>query len=166
MTNVLPGPFERNWVSAIYTVGVHGAFGSRVGALPSGRPAGMPVADGGASPCQGMDTHGPTAVVNSIGKIDWVPHFCNVHNMKFHPTALKTREDLEKLASLIVTDFDYLSKHIQFNVIDKKTLLDAMEHPELHRDLIVRVAGYSAFFVELEPNIQKDIIRRTEQELV
>jgi len=162
----LDGPFGNRWVSAVYSVAVHGAFGLRVGALPSGRLAKMPIADGGASPCQGMDTHGPTAIVNSVGKIDWVPHFCNVHNMKFHPTALKSEEDLEKLMALINTSFDYGSKHIQFNVIDKKTLIEAREHPESHRDLVVRVAGYSAFFVELEPNIQEDIIRRTEQELV
>lgn len=160
------GPFGNKWISAIYTVGVHGAFGLRVEALPSGRLARMPLADGGASPCQGMDTMGPTAVVNSVGKIDWTPHFCNVHNMKFHPSALKSKEDLEKLGALIRTSFDYGSKHIQFNVIDRATLVDAMEHPERHRGLVVRVAGYSAFFVELDRNMQEDILKRTEQERV
>ena len=121
------------------------------------------MADGGASHCQGMDTHGPTAVINSIGKIDWVPHFCNVHNMKFHPTALKTREDLEKLASLIVTDFDYLSKHIQFNVIDKQVLIEAQKNPDENKDLIVRVAGYSDLFNNLDKVLQDEIIERTEQ---
>ena len=162
MVKAMDGPFGNKWVSAIYTVGVHGAFGHRVGALPSGRLAGWPLADGGASPCQGMDTHGPTAVVNSVGKIDWIPHFCNVHNMKFHPSALKKREDLAKLGALLKTSFDYGSKHLQFNVVDRATLIDAQEHPENYRNLVVRVAGYSAFFVELERNIQEDIIRRTE----
>ena len=165
MIKKMKGPFGNKWVSAIYTVGVHGAFGHRVGALPSGRLAGMPLADGGASPCQGADTHGPTAVVNSVGKIDWVPHFCNVHNMKFHPLALKSKEDLGKLGVLIKTAFDYGSKHLQVNVIDRDTLVDAQQHPEQYRDLVVRVAGYSAFFVELERNIQEDIIRRTEHQV-
>ena len=165
MVKAMDGPFGNKWVSAIYTVGVHGAFGHRVGALPSGRLAGLPLADGGASPCQGMDTQGPTAVVNSVGKVDWVPHFCNVHNMKFHPSALKKREDLVKLGALIKTSFDYGSKHMQFNVVDRATLMEAQEHPEHYRDLVVRVAGYSAFFVELERNIQEDIIRRTEHKL-
>ena len=103
--------------------------------------------------------------VYSVGKIDWVPHFCNVHNMKFHPLALKSKEDLGKLGVLIKTAFDYGSKHLQVNVIDRDTLVDAQQHPEQYRDLVVRVAGYSAFFVELERNIQEDIIRRTEHQV-
>jgi formate C-acetyltransferase len=85
--------------------------------------------------------------------------------MKFHPSALKKREDLVKLGALLKTSFDYGSKHLQFNVVDRATLMDAQEHPEHYRDLVVRVAGYSAFFVELERNIQEDIIRRTEHEM-
>lgn len=158
--------YGTKYISGPYSVGAHGALGKRVGALPSGRLAGSPLADGSASPCQGMDTSGPTAVINSVGKIDWLPHYCNVHNMKFHPSAFKKKEDLEKLMYLIKTDFDYGSKHIQFNVIEKETLLDAQKHPENHRDLLIRVAGYSAFFVELEKGVQDDVIRRTEHAVI
>jgi formate C-acetyltransferase len=83
--------------------------------------------------------------------------------MKFHPSALKTREDLQKFLSLIKTYFhDYGGKHIQFNVIDRGTLLDAQEHPERYRNLVIRVAGYSALWVELDRHIQDEIIKRTE----
>ncbi len=83
-------------------------------------------------------------------------------NMKFQPSTLRTKEGRERLAALIKTYFDYGGKHIQFNVVDKSTLLEAQAKPELHRDLLVRVAGYSALFVELDRIIQDEIIRRTE----
>jgi formate C-acetyltransferase len=84
--------------------------------------------------------------------------------MKFHPSALRSTEDLRKLSHLIRTYLNGGGKHIQFNVVDKQTLIDAQQHPELHRDLIVRVAGYSAYFVHLTKSIQDEIIRRTEVE--
>ena len=83
--------------------------------------------------------------------------------MKFHPSALQTNEDLQKLSDLIKTYFEFGGKHIQFNVVNKEILRDAQTHPENHRDLIVRVAGYSAYFVNLTRTVQDEIIVRTEQ---
>ena len=92
------------------------------------------------------------------------PYQATLLNMKFHPSALKTTQDLKKLSNLIKTYFSSGGKHIQFNVVNKETLLDAQEHPENHRDLIVRVAGYSAYFVQLTKPVQNEIIARTEHE--
>jgi formate C-acetyltransferase len=123
------------------------------------------LADGGVSPAQGVDMKGPTAVINSAGKIDQYPILGNLLNMKFQPAMLKTTEDLEKLLSLIKTYFDYGGKHIQFNVVDRETLIDAQVHPERHRNLLVRVAGYSALFIELDRGVQDEVILRTTHEL-
>jgi len=112
-----------------------------------------------------MDKKGPTAVIRSAGKIDQLPMQGSVLNQKFHPSALKSTEDLKKLGSLIKTYFACGGKHVQFNVVNKETLLDAQKHPENYRDLIVRVAGYSAYFVQLSKRIQDDIIGRTEHDL-
>jgi len=113
------------------------------------------------SPAQGCDTHGPTAVINSAGKIDQYPILATLLNIKFQPTIMKTSDDLNKLIALVKTYFDYGGRHIQFNVVDQKTLSDAQIHPELHRNLIVRVAGYSAYFIELDRGVQDEIIKRT-----
>ena len=94
--------------------------------------------------------------------IDTVKWGGNHLNMKFHPTALKTREDLKKIFTLIETYFDAGGKHAQFNVVDGKTLREAQQHPERHKNLMVRVAGYSAYFTELSANVQDEIILRTE----
>jgi pyruvate-formate lyase len=113
-----------------------------------------------------MDTKGPTAVIRSAGKIDHSRIYGTLFNMKFSPSALKTREDLTKFLGLIDTYLvDYSGEHIQFNVMDRKTLIDAQKHPERYRNLVVRVAGYSALWVELSPEIQNEIIARTEHEL-
>ena len=102
-------------------------------------------------------------MINSAGKIDHLPIFGTLFNMKFHPSALKTREDLMKFLALIRTYFDdYGGKHVQFNIVSRETLLDAQAHPERHRNLVVRVAGYSALWVELDNTIQNEIIARTE----
>jgi formate C-acetyltransferase len=130
-------------------------------ALPSGRLARKSLADGSMSPAQGSDVHGPTAVIQSAGKVDQYPILATLLNIKFQPAVLRTREDLKKLVALVKTYFDFGGKHVQFNVIDQKTLLDAQIHPELHRNLIVRVAGYSAYFVELDRGVQDEIIKRT-----
>lgn len=162
MVSEIDGPYGIKQLPAPYSISVHGAAGKRTGALPSGRLAGRPLADGSVSPCQGVDVHGPTAVINSAGKIDQVPLFGTLLNMKFHPSAMKTDEDLGKIYTLIKTYFDYGGKHAQFNVVDSKTLKEAQKHPELHRNLMVRVAGYSAYFTELSSNVQDEIIQRTE----
>jgi formate C-acetyltransferase len=110
-----------------------------------------------------MDMFGPSAAINSAGKIDHTPIYGCLFNLKFHPSALESDEDLEKFIDLIATYFDELKgKHIQFNIVDRNTLLDAQTHPENHRNLVVRVAGYSAIFVELNSQVQNEIIARTE----
>jgi pyruvate formate-lyase/glycerol dehydratase family glycyl radical enzyme len=162
MVNGISVPYGITNLPAPYSISVHGAAGKRTGALPSGRLEGQPFADGSMSPFPGMDLKGPTAIINSAGKIDQTPLFGTLLNMKFHPSALKDQEDLGKLNSLIRTYFDYGGKHVQFNVVDSKTLRDAQEHPENYRSLIIRVAGYSALFTELSKKIQDEIIMRTE----
>jgi len=108
---------------------------------------------------------GPTAVLNSCSKIDQSRLVATLLNMKFQPSLLKTKEDQRKLFALIKTYFNGGGKHVQFNIVDRETLLDAQLHPERHRNLIVRVSGYSAFFTELLPAMQNEIIARTEHRL-
>ena len=164
LMNSIEAPYGSVYQVAPHSLSFHGASGRKVGALPSGRLAGLALSDGACSPCQGVDHRGPTAVINSASKIDHTPLFGTLFNMKFHPSALETPEDLEKFLALIRTYFGSLKgKHIQFNVVDRQTLLDAQAHPELYRNLVVRVAGYSALWVELDDRIQNEIIARTEQ---
>ncbi len=136
--------------------------GAQTGATPDGRYSGTFLADGGMSPVQGQDVRGPTAVMKSASKIDQSTLQATLLNMKFHTSALGTEEDRRKLAILISTYFELGGKHVQFNIVDRVTLLDAQQHPEKHRDLIVRVAGYSAYFTGLGKVIQDEIIARTE----
>ncbi len=148
---------------APHSLSFHGAAGSKVGALPSGRLQWVALNDAGCSPGQGMDRNGPTAAINSAGKIDHTPIYGCLFNLKFHPSAMQTDEDLKNFLNLIDAYFgEYLGKHIQFNVVDRDTLLDAQKHPENHRNLVVRVAGYSALWVELNSQVQQEIIDRTE----
>jgi pyruvate formate-lyase/glycerol dehydratase family glycyl radical enzyme len=165
MAAEMDASFGQKYLPCAYSVSLHHAYGARVGALPSGRLALKSLADGSMSPAQGCDTQGPTAVINSAGKIDQYPILATLLNIKFQPATLKTKEDMKKLIALIKTYFDYGGRHIQFNVVEKETLIDAQVHPELHRDLIVRVAGYSAYFNELDRGVQDEIIQRTEHGL-
>ena len=142
----------------------HQPGGKCVGALPSGRKAGEILADGSTSPDQGKDTHGPLAAFQSAMKIKQDQYQAMLMNMKFLPSALKTDEDLEKLAAVIKTYLTNGGKHIQFNVVDANTLYEAKAEPEKHKDLIVRVAGYSAYFTLLTPMIQNEVINRTAHE--
>jgi formate C-acetyltransferase len=145
------------------SVTTHFPFGARVGALPSGRKAGVPLADGSVSASPGMDKKGPTALIRSAANaLDGVRYGCNLLNMKFHPTVLKDNSGLRKLISLIKTYFDLGGHHVQFNVVSADTLRDAQRHPKKYRNLIVRVAGFSAFFIHLNPIVQNEIIKRTE----
>ena len=114
------------------------------------------------SPAQSRDIHGPTAVLRSALAIDQSPYQATLLNMKFHPSALASSTDLTKLSQLIRAYFSRGGKHVQFNVVDRHTLIEAQEHPESHRDLIIRVAGYSAYFVQLTKAVQDEIIQRTE----
>jgi len=143
---------------------VHIYFGQVVGALPNGRKAGEPVSEG-ISPSQGRDRHGPTAVIKSAARIDHARTGGTLLNMKFNPQVLAGDDNVEKLLSLIRSYFKLDGHHIQLNVIDAETLRQAQENPDQHRDLIVRVAGYSDYFVEVGRNLQDEIIARTEQQL-
>jgi formate C-acetyltransferase len=138
--------------------------GAITGATPDGRYAGECLADGTVSPMRGMDLHGPTAALNSAMKIDQKVYQAALLNMKFHPSSLKTNEDLRKLSFLIRTYFAENGKHIQFNVVNRKVLTDAQQNPERHKDLIVRIAGYSAYFTQLGKPMQNEIIGRTEHQ--
>jgi len=138
------------------------AGGTITGATPDGRYAGEVLADGGVSPMRGRDISGPTAIIKSASKIDQVRFQSVLMNMKFHPSALGDTEDLNKLATLIKTYFSLGGKHVQFNVVGREILLKAQKQPENYRDLVVRVAGFSAYFVQLSKQVQDEIIARTE----
>ncbi|MBT8339243.1 MAG: hypothetical protein HKP58_12305 [Desulfatitalea sp.] len=153
----------RKMVNGNFSYSSHFSFGKIVDALPNGRLLGKALSDGSVSAEQGMDMTSATALVNSAGKIDQMSHYADLMNIKFHPSALRTKEDQEKLLALIKTHLcTYGSKHVQLNVVGKKTLIEAKERPEAHRDLLVRVAGYSAFFTQLDGGVQDEIIERAE----
>jgi formate C-acetyltransferase len=139
----------------------HIYFGAVTGATPDGRKAGTPVSEG-ISPVQGADRHGPTAVLTSAAKMDHVRTGGTLLNQKFSPKILEGEKGLDALVALIRSYFRMGGHHIQFNVVDAATLHEAQEHPEEHRDLIVRVAGYSDYFCDLGRSLQDEIIARTE----
>jgi formate C-acetyltransferase len=139
----------------------HVYFGSVCGATPDGRRAGVPLSEG-ISPVQGADRHGPTAVLRSAAKMDHVRTGGTLLNQKFTPQLLQSEADLDKLVHLVRTYFRLDGHHIQFNVVDADTLRAAQQNPEAHRDLIVRVAGYSDYFCDLGKALQDEIIARTE----
>jgi formate C-acetyltransferase len=140
---------------------VHIYFGKMVKATPDGRKAGQPLSEG-VSPVQGADHKGPTAVIKSAAKIDHVRTGGTLLNQKFTPQLLADEVGISKLAQLIRTYFRLDGHHIQFNVVNSDMLRDAQKHPERYRDLIVRVAGYSDYFVDLGVDLQNEIIKRTE----
>ena len=140
---------------------VHIYFGKTVEATPDGRKAGEPLSEG-VSPVQGADRKGPTAVIKSVAKIDHVRTGGTLLNQKFTPQLLADDIGMNKLAQLIRTFFKLDGHHIQFNVVSSGMLRDAQKHPERYRDLIVRVAGYSDYFVDLSVDLQNEIIKRTE----
>ncbi len=142
---------------------VHVYFGSITGATPDGRRAHTPLSEG-ISPVQGADRSGPTAVLKSAAKMDHCRTGGTLLNMKFNPQVLSDDEGLEKLVRLIRSYFRLDGHHIQFNVVDADTLREAQKNPEQNRDLIVRVAGYSDYFVDLGEALQDEIIARTEQQ--
>ena len=141
----------------------HNYFGSVCGATPNGRFAHFAISDG-TSPAHGSDTHGPTAVIKSLGKLDQTKSGGTLLNVRFVPQLLKRDEDQRKLASLIRTYFKFGGHHIQFNIVDTATLHDAQQHPDEYRDLLVRVAGYSDYFNDMTEQLQNEIIARTENE--
>ncbi len=139
----------------------HNYFGSVCGASVNGRLAHFAISDG-TSPAHGADTHGPTAVIKSLGKLDQTKSGGTLLNVRFVPALLKRDEDLRKLVSLIRTYFNMGGHHIQFNIVDTQTLLDAQKQPEEYKDLLVRVAGYSDYFNDMTEQLQNEIIARTE----
>ncbi|UCD32800.1 MAG: glycyl radical protein [Desulfobacterales bacterium] len=143
----------------------HVYFGSMVDALPDGRLAGKPLSEG-ISPVQGADRNGPTAVVKSAAKIDHIRTGGTLLNQKFLPQVLEDEQGITKLAHLIRAYFKMDGHHIQFNVINSDELRRAQEYPDDYKDLIIRVAGYSDYFVDLTPQLQNEIIERTTHESV
>ena len=139
----------------------HNYFGSVCGATPNGRFAHFAISDG-TSPAHGSDSHGPTAVVKSLGKLDQTKSGGTLLNVRFVPSLLKREEDLKKFSSLVRTYFKFGGHHIQFNIVDTETLYDAQKHPEEYKDLLVRVAGYSDYFNDMTEQLQNEIIARTE----
>ena len=140
----------------------HVYFGSVTGATPDGRKAYKPLSEG-ISPSQGVDRQGPTSVLKSASKIDHLRTGGTLLNQKFTPQFFEDEDSYTNLTALIRSYFALDGHHIQFNVVNAETLRDAQKHPELYRDLIVRVAGYSDYFNDLGEDLQNEIIQRTEQ---
>ena len=160
--NVRGGTFQ----PGSYTVSAHVPLGKACGATPDGRHAHEQLADGGLSPMVGRDKHGPTASLRSVSKLENVlDSNGSLLNVKFSPSTLAGERGVEKLTGYLRAFSRLGIQHIQFNVVDRATLLDAQAHPERRKDLVVRVAGYSAMFVELSKAIQDDIINRSEHVL-
>lgn len=150
--------------AGLYPVSANVPLGAQTGATPDGRLAFTPIADG-VSPAAGRDVNGPTAAANSVSKLDHgIASNGTLFNMKFHPSALKGDEGLYNFVSLIRAYFDRKGMHVQFNVVSRETLIDAQKNPENYKNLVVRVAGYSALFTTLSRSLQDDIINRTEQQ--
>ncbi len=149
--------------AGLYPVSANVPLGAQTGATPDGRLAFTPIADG-VSPAAGRDVNGPTAAANSVSKLDHgIASNGTLFNMKFHPSALRGDEGLYNFVSLIRAYFDRKGMHVQFNVVSRETLIDAQKNPENYKNLVVRVAGYSALFTTLSRSLQDDIINRTEQ---
>lgn len=149
-----------------YTVSAHVPLGSVVGATPDGRFAGEQLADGGLSPMLGQDCQGPTAVLKSVSKLDnYLLSNGTLLNVKFTPATLEGEGGLNKLSDFLLAFTKLKLQHVQFNVVNADMLREAQQRPQDFAGLVVRVAGYSAFFVELSKEIQDDIIRRTAHQL-
>jgi pyruvate formate-lyase/glycerol dehydratase family glycyl radical enzyme len=153
----------RYWVDLLPTT-AHIALGEATGATPDGRRARTPLSEG-VSPVQGHDRRGPTAAARSVAKLDHARTNGTLLNVRIDPACLRSADDLRKLAAFIRGYFDQGGHHVQFNIVDRDVLRDAMAHPERHRGLMVRVAGYSDYFVLLSPEIQREILSRTEHGL-
>lgn len=151
------------YLPGFYTVSAHVPMGANVGAMPDGRHKGEPLADGGLSPMTGRDMKGPTAVLQSVGKLDLkLATNGTLLNMKFSPMFFEGEHALEKFVTLLRGFSKLHIPHVQFNVVSVDMLRAAQASPEAYRSLVVRVAGYSAYFTELDKNLQDEIIRRTE----
>lgn len=156
--NIKGGVFKINMLPTT----CHVYFGSVIGATPNGRKAYVPLSEG-ISPEKGADTNGPTAVIKSASKMDHLKTGGTLLNQKFTPSVVEGEEGLDNMANLVRTYFRLDGHHIQFNVVDRELLMEAQKNPEEHKDLIVRVAGYSDHFRNLDKVLQDEIINRTEQ---
>ena len=158
-TNVRGGPYQMG----LYTVSAHVPMGQNVGATPDGRLAKEPLADGGMSPVYGRDAKGPTAVLKSVSRVK-SEYGSNgtLLNMKFLPSLFKTELGIAKFVRLLRAFIELNIIHVQFNVVNRDDLLAAQKQPELFKSLTIRVAGYTAYFTELAPDLQREIIARTE----
>jgi formate C-acetyltransferase len=157
--NVKGETFHLNMLSTT----CHVYFGKVMGATPNGRLAGKSISDG-TSPSHGADTHGPSAVIRSLTKLDHTMSGGTLLNQRFLPSLLKRDEDVTRLGQLIRSYFTLGGHHIQFNVVDTETLLAAQKAPEDYRDLLVRMAGYSDYFNDMNVDLQQEVIERTENE--
>jgi len=147
-----------------YTKSIHNLMGLITGALPTGKKAGVALTDGSLSAMPGTDTQGATALVMSATKGNDAAKWASTHmNVKLPPDQLDTRKGRDAVLNLVRTLFENNGYHIQFNVLDTEMLRDAQKHPENYRDLVVRVAGFSAFFTQLQPGVQNEVIERTLQ---
>ncbi|MDM9614970.1 formate C-acetyltransferase/glycerol dehydratase family glycyl radical enzyme [Kosakonia cowanii] len=160
------GPIGGKYYAGTSSISANVPFGAATMATPDGRKAHTPLAEG-ASPASGTDHLGPTAVINSVGKLPVGAILGGVLlNQKLNPSTLENDGDRQKLMALLRTFFEvHKGWHIQYNIVSRETLLAAKQHPDQYRDLVVRVAGYSAFFTALSPDAQDDIIARTEHTL-
>ena len=157
-TNYRGGPYH----TGMYTVSAHVPMGENVGASPDGRNAFTPLADGGMSPVYGRDLSGPTAVLKSVSRLNnQLTTNGGLLNMKFLPEFFETEAGMRKFETFLRAFVDLKIPHIQFNVVRREDLLDAKVHPQQHRSLTIRVAGYTAYFVELANKLQNEIIERT-----
>ena len=141
----------------------HVYFGKVLGAMPNGRFSGKSISDG-TSPSHGCDIHGPTNVIRSLGKLDQTKSGGTLLNLRFVPSLVKREKDIEKLGHLIRSYFTLGGHHIQFNIVDTATLLAAQNCPEDYKDLLVRMAGYSDYFNDMNEDLQQEVIDRTENE--
>ena len=165
IADTIPNIFGKPHICTGISITSHQPGGQLTGATPDGRKAKTILADGTTSPMHGMDKYGPTAVFKSAMKIDQDPFQATLLNMKFHPSALTSEEDTRKLASLIRLYLTHGGKQVQVNVVDQETLRKAQEDPQAYRDLIVRVAGYSTYFVTLTRAMQDEVIDRTSMDM-
>jgi formate C-acetyltransferase len=158
--NIKPGgKYHLNMLSTT----CHVYFGKVMGATPNGRLAGKSISDG-TSPSHGADTHGPSAVVKSLTKLDHVKSGGTLLNQRFLPSMMRKEEDIKKLGQLIRSYFTLGGHHIQFNIVDTATLYAAQACPEDYKDLLVRMAGYSDYFNDMNADLQQEVIERTEND--
>jgi formate C-acetyltransferase len=156
-------PRAGRYEPGLQSISAHALFRDAVAATPDGRTARMLLADGGISPAQGRDRHGPTAVLRSAARLDHLESSNGtLLNLKLSPLSVAGEGGLENLAALVRTYFTLGGQHVQFNVVSSAVLRAAQKHPEQYRDLVVRVAGFSVLFTTIDRVLQEDIIERTE----